>query len=158
MKNFNPPNYGSKDQISNIRLSIPTFQTDLFGIIMLDQKQHKNEIFSATRWIFLVIPLFPLTHITFKINKIETIASQMTLFRLNVLESRSPEILDVLKVYLQIIIGFIPMILAVKYGDSIRNIFGLWGSVISIFGSIILFILLLIKMQNDQIDYKKYEV
>lgn len=157
MKNINYPDYELKDQTSNFRLYIPTFQTDLFGVIMLNQKQYNNEIFSATRWLFLVIPLFPLTHITFKISKIETIASQITLFKLNILESRLPSVLEVLKVYLQIIIGFIPIILTVKFGDSIRNSFGFWVSIISILGSVIWFIIVLIKMQNDKIDYKKYE-
>ena len=123
----------------------------------MNQKQYDGEVFSATRWIFLFVPLFPLTNITFKINKIETIASQMTLFRLRILKSRFPDVLEVLSVYLQIILGLSPIILSLKFGDFIKNTFGFWGGFITIVGSVVLFILMLIKLQNDKIDYKKYE-
>lgn len=140
-----------------MKLLLPLISLNGCGIILFDQKQLGNQLYSATRWISIVcVPIIPLSTIVFSPVEYKNDVITHTL-SLSIYENYLPDIPGILKVYASVIIGIVPIPLALYFAPIIRSDLGFVPTLIAIFGSIIWALIIIIKMQNDQIDYNSYK-
>jgi hypothetical protein len=128
-----------------------------FGVCLFNQKQHDNNLFSATRWItFLFIPILPLSTVLFRPLKSSSF-DQAEFLKIQIFKRSFPKLRCLLRTYLLFLISILPFFLAIKFGDQIRDFAGVLLGTLTFIGAAVWWIYIVNKMQNDKIDYESLE-